>query len=55
MTQAGIEGAEDRSYLGTGRDLGRQVWSGAKEGFSKGMSIGKGRQSLLLASEIRIC
>lgn len=44
--------AEDRSPLGTGRDLWRQVWSGVEEGFSKGMPIGRGGQSLLLASEM---
>lgn len=44
--------ADDRSPLGTGRDLGRQVWSGVEEGFSKGTSIGRGGQSLLLASEM---
>lgn len=33
--------------------MGRQAWSGAKEGFSKGMCIGRGGQSLLLASEIK--
>lgn len=52
MMQAGAEGVEARSCLGTGRDVGRQVWSGAKGGFSKGISIRRGGQSLLLASEM---